>query len=253
MVRKEVKTVVLVVVAMLLGVAVSFAQTKEPENKYKSQEISESDGIPVLMKHLPDYDSVASRAVFAKDLPTLKAALGERPELDLIDFAAGTEAVTAPYAAGKLLVIEYSSPQASADADAAFQQAAAANSTIAYRRVGNYNVLVFDVTDTAAANALIDQVHYEKQVQWLGQNPAQQQKHGVSVPQMANVLLSSVMWLVGGGVLALLGGAFAGYLYYRRKVRRRVEMATFSDAGGMTRLNLDGLTPEVLPDRLLRE
>ncbi|MBV9241901.1 MAG: hypothetical protein JO314_07830 [Acidobacteria bacterium] len=237
-------------VAVLMAAVFGLGQTQGPENKYRSQEIDESNGIPVLMEHLPNYDSVANRAAFAKNLPTLKAALGDRPELGLIDFSAGTEAATAPYPAGKLLIIEYSSPQASADADEKFQQVVAGHSSLAYRRIGNYNVFVFDVTDPAAANALLDQVKYEKDVQWLGDAP-KPPRRGVSVPQMANVLFSSILWLIGGGLLALTGGAFVGYLYYRRMVKRRAEMATFSDAGGMTRLNLDGFTPEVSHDRLL--
>jgi hypothetical protein len=30
-------------------------------------------------------------------------------------------------------------------------------------------------------------------------------------------------------------------------------MHTYTDAGGMTRLNLDGLTPDIAPDRLLND
>ena len=41
----------------------------------------------------------------------------------------------------------------------------------AYRRVGNYAVFVFDAPNEQAANGLIDQVKYEKVVQWLGDDP----------------------------------------------------------------------------------
>src|SRR5580765_545445 len=113
---------------------------------YKSQEVSEKDGIPVLIMHLPDWESVRNRTTFAHSVGELKTALGDRPVLDLIDFSAGTEAVTAPYDAGKLLIIEYTSPQASVDADTNFTAALAdpGDSTTIYRRIGNYNVLVFD-------------------------------------------------------------------------------------------------------------
>lgn len=225
---------------VLLTGACAFAQAPDAE-------------IPALMLHLPDYDKAVQNAGYATGSPRLKHDLGERPELDLIDFAGGTEAVTAPYPAGKLLIVEYSTPQAADDADAKFSGVAAGRSDIVYRRIGNYATIVFDVRDVGAANALLDQVRYEKQVQWLGDTPAKQKGRGISVPAMANVLLSSVLWLVGCGVLALAVGALAGYLWYRRMARRRAETATFSDAGGVTRLNLDGLTPEVLPDRLLRD
>ena len=249
MISGRLRRSVFLIAALLLAVGLCLGQAKEPENKYKSQEINDS-GTPVLLTHLPEYDNVASQAVFAKDLPTLKAALGDRPVLDLIEFEPGTEAVTAPYPAGKLLIVEFASPQASVDLDEKLRQAVAGNSSIVYRRIGNYNAMVFDVTDTPAANALLDQVHYEKDIQWLGDAPAKPTR-GVSVPQMANVLLSSILWLVGCGVVALAGGGLAGWLYWRRMKQRRAALTTFSDAGGMTRLNLDGFTPEILPERLL--
>ena len=242
---------VLAAVVVLLAVGLSAGQRPIGENKYKAQEIDEVTGVPVLMEHLPKYEAIGRKAVFAKDLAGLEAALGDRPELDLIDFMAGTEAVTAPYDAGKLLIVEYSSPQLSAEADAKFQQAAAENPGLDYKRTGNYNIIVFDVTDRAAADSLIDQVKYEKSIQWLGEPPPK--KKGVTVPQMAGVLFSSLIILVVGGALALVAGAVPGFLYYRVMLGRRAKLPTFSDAGGLTRLNLDGFTPEILPERLLGE
>jgi hypothetical protein len=225
--------------AMLVAVAACFAQVRDGDT-------------PALMLHLPDYEKVVQNAGYATDSRLLKHYLGQRPELDLIDFAGGTEAVTAPYPAGKLLIVEYSTPQAAEDADAKFQGIVTGRSDIINRRIGNYEAIVFDVSDAAAANALLDQVHYQKDVQWLGDAPAKPTR-GVSVPQMASVLFSSVLWLVGCGVVALAGGGLAGWLYWRRVKQRRAEMSSFTDAGGMTRLNLDGFTPEILPDRRLGE
>ena len=51
-----------------------------PQNKYKAQEISDSDGTPVLLMHLPEYEKVVQKAAFARDNVGLKKALGERPE-----------------------------------------------------------------------------------------------------------------------------------------------------------------------------
>ncbi|HTH51318.1 MAG TPA: hypothetical protein VL501_05265, partial [Pyrinomonadaceae bacterium] len=121
------------------------------------------------------------------------------------------------------------------------------------RRIGNYAALVFDVKDASAANALLDQIRYEKEIQWIGDPPPKTRKWGVTIPQMASVLLSSFFLLGAGIVLAIGGGALVGYLFYRRSLRYRAKMATFSDAGGITRLNLDGLTPDVLPERLLHD
>lgn len=58
------------------------------------------------------------------------------------------------------------------------------------------------------------------------------------------------MILIGIGI-AITAGLIVGITYFMLRVRRRAEMKTFTDAGGMTRLNLDGYTPEILPERLL--
>lgn len=221
--------------------------------KYQSQEISEKDGIPVLIKHLPDWESVRGRTTFAANSSEIKGALGDRPILDLIEFTAGTEAVTAPYDAGKLLIIEYSSPQASVEADARFTEKLAETDagTTAYRRIGNYNVFVFDAADQMAAFVLLDRVKYEKQIHWLGDNPFRITAERAFVLTTSDIFLSTVLVIVIGIGFAIVVGSIAGLVYFQLRERRRAAMPTFTDAGGMTRLNLDGFTPEITPDRLL--
>ena len=221
---------------------------------YNSQEISEIDGIPVLIKHLPEWESVRERTTLAKSVGELKTALGDRPILDLIDFSAGTEAVAAQYDAGKLLIIEYTSPQGSVDADTKFTDAIAesGDATI-YRRIGNYNVLVFDAKNKSAANELIDQVKYEKHIQWLGNNPFAISAERAFILTTADVFFSTLMVIVGGIVFSIFGGIVIGYLFYHFRDGRRSKLTTYNDAGGMTRLNLDGFTPDILPERLLKD
>lgn len=222
--------------------------------KYKSQEISEVDGVPVLLKHLPDWERVRERAVFATDGETLRAVVGDKSVLTVIDFVAGTEAVTAQYDAGKLLIIEYTSPQTSIDADTKFNEILANDdgSTL-YRRIGNYNAFVFDVTDEDAANALLDQVKYEKQIQWLGDNPFLISAERAFVLTTSDIFLSTVIVIVIGIGISIVSGLIAGFVYFQTRERRRAALPTFTDAGGMTRLNLDGFTPEIQPERMLRE
>src|SRR5512140_3417544 len=107
------------VFAVVLTVSFAFGQAAV-KPQYQTQEYSEKDGIPVLIKHLPDWENVRDRSTFAKSVPQLKAVLGDRPILDLIDFTAGTEAVSAPYPAGKLLIVEFSTPQVSVEEDGRF-------------------------------------------------------------------------------------------------------------------------------------
>ncbi len=223
--------------------------------EYKSQEVSEVDGIPVLIKHLPDWEAARPSATFATNVDELKNALGDRAILNDIDFTAGTEAVTAPYDAGRLLIIEYTSPQASVEADNLFTARLyeSGDSSTVYRRIGNYNVFVFDVTDYTAANALIDQVKYEKQIHWLGDNPFRISAERAFVLTTSDLFLSTVMVIVIGIGLSLVGGVIAGYIFFYLREQKRSQLTTFSDAGGMTRLNLDGFTPDIIPEKLLKD
>ena len=235
---------VLLVLALFSGIQ---ARSQAP----KSQEISERDGIPVLLKHLPEWERVRPQAVFVTSPDALKKAAGERQLLDLIDFASGTEAVTAPYPAGRLVIVEFTTPQASVEADKLIQQAAEGTSNVVYRRIGNYNAFVFDASDPAAANALLDEIKYEKQVQWLFGEPRRPTKAERDFTTgAASLFLSTFLAILIGIAGAMCLGAVVGLLYFRYREKERAGMPSFSDAGGMVRLNLDGLTPE---GRLLNE
>ncbi|MEO7658355.1 MAG: hypothetical protein ABIV48_01965 [Pyrinomonadaceae bacterium] len=222
---------------------------------YKSQEVSEIDGIPVLIKHLPEWENVYDQTTFAKDVGQLKEVLGERSILDLIDFSAGTEAVTAPYESGRLLLIEYSSPQGSVDADNKFLAALTEtrdNSTF-YRRIGNYNVFVFDAEGESAANDLIDKVAYEKHIVWLGDNPFRISAERVFILTTADIFTSTVLVIVMGIGLSIIGGLIVGSVFFVFRNSKRTQMSAYTDAGGMTRLNLDGFTPDIGPDLYLKD
>lgn len=236
---------------VIFAASIAIAQPTVPQ-KYHSQEVSEVDGIPVLLKHLPDWENVRERAVFATDGETLRTAVGDRAVLSVVEFVAGTEAVTAQYDAGRLLIIEYTSPQSSIDADAKFTEILAAqDGSTVYRRIGNYNAFVFDGADEDAAGALLDQVKYEKQVQWLGDNPFLISAERAFVLTTADIFLSTVLVIVIGIGVSIVGGLIAGFIYFQTRERRRAALPTYTDAGGMTRLNLDGFTAEIQPKRLL--
>lgn len=213
------------------------------QNDARPSEISEEDGIAVLIKHLPEWETVHANSTFAKDSATLKNFIGDKPVLDLIDFSVGTEAVTANYGAGRLLIVEFMTPQGSIDADTKINQHLAANpdaGTI-YRRIGNYNTFVFNATDAAAANALLDQIKYQKTVQWLGSDPYlnhRAERHFVEYT--SDLFVSTVMAIVLGIGLSILVGIGVGLVYFRHRANQRFETQSFSDGGGLTRLDLDG-------------
>lgn len=230
--------------------AASLCAQGAPTPVYRSQEVSEADGIPVLIKHLPDWESVRGSTAFSTNTGELKAAVGDHPLVESIDFVPGTEAVSANYPAGKLLIVEFSSPQGSADADARITAAleAANDGRTAYRRIGNYNAVVFDAADLDAAGKLLDQVKYEKNIQWLGENPFRISAERAFVLTTSDIFFSTVLVIVMGIGFAIVGGTICGYAYFIFSDRRRSRLMTFTDAGGMTRLNLDGFTPDAAAD-----
>ena len=225
--------------------------------QFKSQEVSDEDGIPVLIKNLPDWENARKSATHTNNVNDLRAALGERSVFELIDFRGGTEAVAAPYPAGKLLIIEYTNPQSSIEADNLFKQRLAeqpgATPTV-YRRIGNYNAFVFDAADEAAANDLLGQVKYDKTVQWLGEDPFYEKKaERFFAVRAADIFLSTALLIVGGVGLAILTGIGIGLVYFRMREHERATRSAFSDAGGMTRLNLDELSEDISSKKLLSE
>lgn len=245
MIRKEAFISAILAAFFLLGTIASFSQS-QTQPKIQSQEVSEIDGIPVLIKHLPDWENVRDATTFTNKPHDLKNALGNRPVLDLIDFSGGTEAVTAAYPAGRLLIVEYTSPQASIDADAKFQQhIAGAPQTlpVVYRRIGNYNAFVFDAADETAANSLLDEIKYQKIVQWLGEDPYLLQRlERYFVTTTRDIFVSTVIWIVMGIGLSIVTGVVAGLIFFRFREQKRATRTAYSDAGGLTRLNLDELS-----------
>jgi hypothetical protein len=242
--------------AFLLSCGAIFAQEKTSA-QMKSQEISEDDGLPVLLKHLPEWETARNRALYANNIDDLRQALGTRPIFDSIDFVPGTEAVTAPYNQGKLLIIEFATPQGSVETDAKVNQFLATPGQIApfvYRRIGNYNAFVFDVQDEAAANALLDQVKYEKTIQWLGTNPfILRRAERAFISDTSDVFISTLLIILSGIGLAIVAGLAVGVVFFYLREQKRSTMEAFSDAGGMIRLNLDDLTPQISPDLLLKD
>lgn len=250
-----VRLIVLVCILYSTFIGISAQQNASPQTK--SQEVSDVDGIPVLIKHLPDWENARNSASLITNAEELRNALGERPIFDSIEFIGGTEAVAAPYPQGKLLIVEYATPQASVYIDNKINQRLSeiqSNPPIFYRRIGNYNVFLFDGNDEAGANALFDQIKYEKTVQWLGEDPNFFKKaERVLVTGLADMFLATMTVIILGLGFAALIGIIVGLAFFRIRQQQRASMEEFSDAGGMIRLNLDQLTPDISPNRLLKD
>ena len=214
------------------------------------------DETPVLLMHLPNWESVAKQASYVVTLDGLKAVVANQPVIDTVDFEGGTEAVAANYGQSQLVIVEFATPQFSVDNDqriaAKIQELKSQSQPVptAYRRVGNYSVFVFNGKDEASANQLIDQVQYQKVVQWLGEDPHLYDRLQRYFAQTSAGVLMAVMKSSGLSLLACLGiGSLVGFLLFRH--RRAQKAALYSDAGGSTRLNLDDLTGTHDPSRLL--
>jgi len=222
-----------------------------------TQEVSEQDGIPVIVKHLPDWEKIKDRAVFVTNAQGFSKAAGDHPLAAAVSFAPGTEAAVADYDAGRLAIVEFTSPQIATEIDALIQshlgEALGAGQNVpAYRRVGNYAVFVFNPKDDAAAAALIDQVKYEKVVQWLGKNPyAQRRAERTYIETTSDVVINSIRMTGVILLIALIVGGTTGVMVFRLRNRQRLMADSYTDAGGMVRLNLDDLSAHNSPDRLL--
>jgi hypothetical protein len=251
-----IKILILICISAAAGESV-FAQANTNAPKVIKQDVLDEDKFPVLIKHLPDWENAQNRATYTRNTDDLRKTLGERTFFDLITLGGGVEAVTAPYPQGKLLIVEYPTPQASIDANALFTQRFAENPPnppVYYRRIGNYSAFVLDASDEPAANALLDQIKYEKTVQWLGENPMPAIRAEREFAIMTgDIFLSTVIVVVVGFGSTILAGILIGLLFYYIREQKRATTHIFTDAGGMTRLNLDGLTPDVIPDRLLKD
>src|SRR5690242_7469216 len=245
---KSILLALLMLISTLSAAAQSTPAPVQPANSYED--------FPVLLKHLPNWESVQKQARYFVTLDDLKRALPNQPVLDAISFEGGTEAATANYGQSQLAIVEFSTPQFSVDNDQRITvkiqelKSQSQPAPTAYRRVGNYSVFVFNGTDEASANQLIDQVQYQKTVQWLGEDPHLYLKLQRYFTQTSASVLVAVLKSSGLSLIACLaiGGLF-GFLLFRQ--RRAQSAAAYSDAGGSVRLNLDQLTDAPDHARLL--
>jgi hypothetical protein len=220
-------------------------------------ELGEGD-IPVLVKHLPQWEQAQRRAIYNAGFRSLNGIVANQPVLNAVTSEGDADAVASNYDNAQLLLIEFNTPQLAADNDrqisAKIQELLSQGQPVpsAYRRVGNYSVFVFNAPNEQVANALVDQVKYEQVVQWLGDNPHLLEKATREYYETTAGVLVAVVKASGLSLLACfaIGGFFGALLFTRRRAQQR-ESEAFSDAGGMLRLNIDEMTAETDPSKLL--
>jgi hypothetical protein len=205
--------------------------------------------IPALIKHLPHPEEARKNAVYLNSFSNLSNLGTQQPVFSAIESDGNADAVIADYGPSKLLIIEFNTPQLAAENDqriiSRIQELwrLGEPAPTAYRRVGNYSVFVFDAPDEQTAKQLIDQVKYEQVVQWLGENPnifkeAQKRYINTTLGVLVAVLKAS-----GFALITCLGmGGLIGALLFNHRRAQQNDVAAYSDAGGMLRLNLDEMT-----------
>jgi hypothetical protein len=217
-----------------------------------AERIDKGEGdIPPLVKHLPDPENSEGSAVYFSKFDAPELILPGQAVLTALDTHRDADAVVGRVGQSKVLIVEFNTPQLATDNDQRiiakihelWNQGQPAPT--AYRRVGNYSVMVFDAPDQKTANDLIDRVKYEQVVQWLGENPnilkeAQRRYVDTTLGVFIAVLKASGFALVG----CLGAGGLIGALLFSRRRSQQKQVEAFSDAGGMLRLNLDELTPK---------
>jgi hypothetical protein len=207
---------------------------------------------------LPAADQSQKTATFLTRFTSLQTLMPGQSVLSAIETNGDADAAFVDLASGKVLIVEYHTPQLAKENDErviakihelwSLGQLAPAG----YKRVGNYSVFVFDAPNEATAKLLISEVKYEQIVQWLGRNPyiyqeAERRYVETTLGVFVAVVKASGFALVG---CVGLGGLIGALLFTRRRSQQRAQEA-YSDAGGMLRLNIDELTPETDPARLL--
>jgi hypothetical protein len=237
------------------------AQTLKECAQQVSSKLDQGEGdIPALLKHLPNPEEAQKTAVYLNSFTNLNELGLQQGVISAIDSGGNADAALAVYGPSKVLVVEFNTPQLAGDNDrriiARIQELwkLGQPSPTAYRRVGNYSVFVFDAPDEQTAKQLISQVKYEQVVQWLGENPNIYKEAEKRYINTTLGVLVAVLKASGYALVACLGlgGLFGALLFTYRRAQQKAVTA-YSDAGGMLRLNLDELTPETDPSRLLRE
>lgn len=228
-----------------------------------AQTLDKGEGdIPALVKHLPGWESGGLQPVYSVSLSSLKNHVPNQPVFDAISFDGGVEVASAHYGDSQMVIVEFNTPQlATTNNQNILAKMSELRSTIppagspslpVYRRVGNYAVFVFNPANEQTANQLIDQVKYQQVVQWLGQDPFSYEQATREFTETTLGVFVAVVKTSGLALAACLavGGFFGALLFSFRRARQRAKEA-YSDADAMLRLNLDELTPESDPARLL--
>ena len=209
-----------------------------------------------LLAELPAASQVEGSARYVPSFESLRRL---RPDLveDVYRFGAGgADAAVADYVQPgaepfRLVLVDYQTPQLAADAE---------RSLIAYfealppeirerrilRREGNYMLEATGVTDRAAAQQVLGGVKYSFAIKMLrGENPFDGLNLNTETYKAAMIFINSFKFVGLGFLGAMMCGLVIGTIVFRRRKLAAANM--FSDAGGMTHLDIRGIAKKLPP------
>lgn len=222
-------------------------------------ELSSAAEPPLLPTYLPEQSKISNSEKYLVGPEGIGRIAPISDLKNAIDFTGGTHAALADYNHGNgkmsVLLVEFQSPQFAIDGLAKMQShfnslSQEEQKKRILRRVGNYAVEAVNVSDTKAAEELLKQIKYMVTVHWEGKDvsdiplpfrppdPAALRE----VIQTGHFIVAAFYWIGVLLVSTVATGIFAGgaFFYWRRAQRRKLGLEDgFTDAGGMTRLNLD--------------
>lgn len=207
--------------------------------------------VPLLIQHLPSQGRVPGTERFiAGPRGLARFAESENPDDLFLLASEAVEAALAEYrlsgASAKLLLIEYHTPQL---AHAAYERAQRHLQQLApaererriFKREGNYLIHAFEVSDRPTIEKIVNAIKYTAQVRWLSGDRIRLVPSLIEEFPVGRWLLA-VFAFIGVLILIAIGaGVLFGYGFFLWR-RRQMQRYRFSDAGGIQRLNLDGLT-----------
>jgi len=214
--------------------------------------------IPLLIRHLPVEGRVPGSERFIAGPRGLAAFPGyENPDDLFLLESDAVEAAIAEYrlhrASAKLLLVEYHTPQwakAAYDRVQAHWQrlAPAERDRRIFKREGNYLICAFDVSDRPTIERIVNQIEYTAHVRWLSGDRIRLVPSIIEEFPVGRWLIAVFAFIGVLIVIAIGAGVLFGYGFFLWR-RRRMQRYPFSDAGGIQRLNLDGLTLPSPPGR----
>ncbi|HKY03674.1 MAG TPA: hypothetical protein VJQ56_02225, partial [Blastocatellia bacterium] len=207
---------------------------------------------PSLIESLPKDFKVSGSERFFLGPKSFYAHAGYTDELFI--FEGDAEAALAEYGANaasktwRLVIIEHHTPQFATEALARANRLIESlpedqRSRLLVEREGNFIVAAIGFEDRDFAQQVIDRVEYPYTVKWL-RDPLLPTTDPFHIQKAAQLLLSTfVIMCIMIGVVLVFGTIFGTTIFFKR---RRQQQETFSDAGGMLRLELDPFEARIL-------